>query len=167
MKIYEGSISGEGKKFGIIVSRFNGFVTERLLDGALDCLKRHGADLNAVEIFKVPGAFEIPQILNILSQDDSRFDALICLGAVIRGETPHFDFLSREVSRGIARVSHESKLPVGFGLITADTPEQAIERAGSKLGNKGFDAALSVMEQLGIINKISEGKKKKGTRTRP
>ncbi|MDI6840356.1 MAG: 6,7-dimethyl-8-ribityllumazine synthase [bacterium] len=165
MKIYEGHLSGEGKNFGIIVSRFNSFVTDRLLEGAIDCLTRHNTDPDAIEVFKVPGAFEIPQTLSILVRNN-RFDAIICLAAIIRGETPHFDFLARDVSRGIANISIESGIPVGFGIITADTNEQAIDRAGGKRGNKGFYAALSVIEQLGLIQKIHE-KSKKGKRTRP
>jgi len=171
MKIYEGRLSGEGKSFGIIVSRFNSFVTDKLLEGALDCLTRHNTDPNAIEVFKVPGAFEIPQTLNLLIRNN-RFDAIICLSAIIRGETPHFDFLAHEVSRGISHIAVESGTPVGFGIITADTPEQAIDRAGGKRGNKGFNAALSVLEQLSLIQKISavsrrHEKPQKSKRTRP
>lgn len=159
MKIYEGEISGKGKKFGIIVSRFNGFVTDKLLSGAIDCLTRHNTNPDMIEVFKVPGAFEIPQTLNLLVQK-GRFDAIICLSAIIRGDTPHFDFLAREVSRGIAKTAREAAIPIGFGVITADTQEQAIERAGGKASNKGFDTALAVLEQLGLVSRISEKKKK-------
>jgi 6,7-dimethyl-8-ribityllumazine synthase len=157
MKLYEGKISGEGKRFGIIVSRFNGTVTERLLEGAIDCLIRHNADSNLIEVFKVPGSFEIPQVLKLIISD---FDAIICLAALIRGETPHFDFLSTTVTREIERIAVEHNIPVAYGIITADTLEQAINRAGGKQGNKGFDAALSVMEQIGVRSIINERKKK-------
>ncbi len=156
MKVYEGKISGEGKKFGIIVSRFNNAITERLLNGAVDCLVRHGTDLNKIEVFKTPGAFEIP---SLLSRVIKKFDGVICLGALVRGETSHFDVLSREVAKGIAKIALESGIPVGFGIITADTSEQAIERGGGKQGNRGADAALSVMEQIGLLGKISNKKR--------
>ena len=153
MKVYEGEFLTEKKKFGIIVSRFNGFVTEKLLDGAVDCLLRQGAKADAIEVFKVPGSFEIPATLNHLLQK-KKFDAIICLSAVIRGETPHFDFIAHEVSKGIAELALDFGIPIGFGIITADNIEQAIERAGGKQGNKGEDAANSVMEQLGLLAKI-------------
>ncbi len=156
MKKYEGRISGEGKKFGIIVSRFNSTITERLLNGAVDCLVRHGADSNKIEVFKTPGAFEIP---SLLSRVIKKFDGVICLGALVRGETSHFDVLSREVTKGIAKIALESGIPVGFGIITADTSEQAIERGGGKQGNRGADAALSVMEQIGLLGTLSNKKR--------
>lgn len=155
MKIYEGKISGKGKKFAIIVSRFNSFITDKLLEGALDCLTRHETNSNDIEVFKTPGAFEIPQILKILVEN-KKFDGIICLSAIIRGETPHFDFIAREITRGISNISLNYKIPVGFGVITADTMEQAIERAGGKLGNKGFNTALAVLEQLDLIEKIKK-----------
>lgn len=162
MRVYEGKISGEGKLFGIIASRFNGFVTDKLIEGAIDCLTRHGANLNLIEVFKVPGAFEIPQILKIIV---NQFDGIICLATIIRGETPHFEFLATTVTREIERVAIESGSPVAYGIITADTLEQAIERAGGKQGNKGFDAGLSLMEQIGLRTIINE-EATKGKRTR-
>ncbi len=155
MKVYEGNISGEGKEFGIIVSRFNSVVTDKLLSGAIDCLVRHGANSNKIEVFKVPGVFEIPSFLN---QVIRKFDGVICLGVLIRGETSHFDVLSQEVTRGVAEIGIESGIPVGFGVVTAETLEQAIERGGGKQGNRGADAALSVMEQIGVLSKINKKK---------
>ncbi len=155
MKVYEGKISGEGKRFGIIVSRFNSAITDKLLDGAIDCLVRHGANIEKIEVFKVPGSFEIPPLL---SRVINKFDGVVCLGTLIRGETSHFDVLSREVTKGVAKIGLESGVPIGFGIITAETLEQAIERGGGKQGNRGVDAALSVMEQIGLLEKL--GKKK-------
>ena len=149
-RLIEGEISAKGIKFAIVVSRFNDFISQRLLDGALDALKRHGASDDQVAIVKVPGAFEIPSMAKRLTLDD-RFDCVICLGAVIRGATPHFEYISSQVSRGIASVALESQIPVSFGVLTSDTLEQAIERAGAKSGNKGWDAAVSAMEMVNLL----------------
>lgn len=155
MKIYEGEVSGRGKKFGIIVSRFNSAIADKLVEGAVDCLLRHGASEERIEVFKVPGSFEISPLL---SRVIGKFDGVICLGVLIRGETGHFDLLAREVTRNIARIGIERGVPVGFGIITAESLEQAIDRAGGKRGNRGADAAMSVMEQIGLSGKL--GKKK-------
>ncbi len=149
MKIYEGKLNGEGLKFGIIVSRFNSFITERLLEGALDCLKRHGTKEEDIEVYYVPGSFEIPLTAKLLAKK-KKYDAIICLGAVIRGATPHFDYVASEVSKGIATVSLESETPVIFGVLTTDTIEQAIERAGTKAGNKGWEAGLTAIEMANL-----------------
>ncbi|MDO8717198.1 MAG: 6,7-dimethyl-8-ribityllumazine synthase, partial [Dehalococcoidales bacterium] len=138
---YEGNLLGKGLKFGVVVSRFNDFITAKLLEGAQDALLRHGVNKADIDIARVPGAFEIPLVAQRLAQT-KKYDAIICLGAVIRGGTPHFEYVAAEVSKGIARVSLDTGLPVSFGVITADTLEQAIERAGTKAGNKGFDAAV-------------------------
>ncbi len=153
MKIIEGDLQAKGLRFGIVVSRFNDFITTRLLDGALDALRRHGAVENDIEIVKVPGSFEIPFIAKRLAEKRS-YDAIICLGAIIRGATPHFEYVASEVSKGIAMVSLETGVPVAFGIITADTIEQAIERAGSKSGNKGWDAAMVAIEIAQVIKKL-------------
>ncbi len=149
----EGSISAEGCKFGIIVSRFNHFITERLLEGAVDALLRHGAEPGNIEVIRVPGSFEIPSVTRRLCSL-KRHDAIICLGAIIRGSTPHFDYIAAEVSKGIAQVALQAEIPVTFGVITTDTIEQAIERAGTKVGNKGWDAALSSMEMIQLYRKL-------------
>jgi len=153
VKTIEGSLIAKGKKFGIIASRFNDMITKELIAGCLDTLVRHGADEKDITVSLVPGAFEIPTVAAKLSKKKS-FDALICLGTVIRGSTPHFDYIASEVSKGIAKVSLDSGLPVIFGVITADTIEQAIERAGTKDGNKGRDAALNAIEMANLIEKI-------------
>ncbi len=149
-RLIEGEISAKGIKFAIVVSRFNDFISQRLLDGALDALKRHGASDDKIAIVKVPGAFEIPSMAKRLSLGD-QFDCVICLGAVIRGATPHFEYISAQVARGIASVALESGIPISFGIITSDTLEQAIERAGAKSGNKGWDAAVSAMEMVSLF----------------
>ena len=153
MKIYEGKLLAQDLRFGIVVSRFNDFICERLLGGALDALKRSGAEEGAIEIFKVPGAFEIPLLAKKLATS-GRYDAVICLGAVIRGATPHFDYVANEVSKGIASVSLDAGIPVAFGVLTTDTLEQAIERAGSKSGNKGWDSAIAAIEMANLIKQI-------------
>jgi len=153
MKIHEGKLLARGLRFGIIVSRFNDFICDRLLGGALDALKRNGADEDAIDIFKVPGAFEIP-LMARKAAGSGRYDAVICLGAVIRGSTPHFDYVANEVSKGVATVSLETNIPVTFGVLTTDTLEQAIERAGSKAGNKGWDAALAAIEMANLLKEI-------------
>ncbi len=149
-RLIEGEISAKGITVAIVVSRFNDFISQRLSDGALDALKRHGASDDKITIVKVPGAFEIPVMAKRLSSDD-RFDCVICLGAVIRGATPHFEYISAQVARGIASVALESRIPIAFGIITSDTLEQAIERAGAKSGNKGWDAAVSAMEMVSLF----------------
>lgn len=153
MKIIEGKLDARGLKFGIVVSRFNEFITSRLLEGALDALIRHGAAETDIEIVKVPGSFEIPLIAKKLAQSN-KFNAIICLGTLIRGATPHFDYIAAEVSKGIAMVSLETGVPVSFGVITADTIEQAIERAGSKAGNKGWDAAMVAIEMARVSEQL-------------
>ncbi|MCG2725735.1 MAG: 6,7-dimethyl-8-ribityllumazine synthase [Elusimicrobia bacterium] len=152
MKTIEGKLIAENLKFAIVVSRFNDFLTAKLLEGALDTLKRHGTDDKNITIVKVPGAFEIPLAADKLA--DERFDAIICLGAIIRGDTPHFDIIAAETAKGIAQASFKNKKPIIFGVITADNIEQAIERAGTKQGNKGSDAALSAIEMSNLFKKI-------------
>ena len=152
-KIIEGKIDARGLKFGIVVSRFNDFISERLLGGALDALIRSGADENDIEIVKVPGSFEIPLVAKKLAKSQ-KYNAVICLGAVIRGATPHFEYISAEVTKGIANVSLECETPISMGVITTDNIEQAIERAGSKSGNKGWDAAISAIEMANILKEI-------------
>ena len=153
MKTIQGELQAKGLKFGIVVSRFNEFITYRLLEGALDALTRHGAKDEDIRVVKVPGAFEIPLAAKKLAQKPG-LNALICLGTVIRGATPHFDYIAAEVSKGIAQVSLETDVPIAFGIITADTIEQAVERAGSKSGNKGFDAAITAIEMAQVLKKI-------------
>jgi 6,7-dimethyl-8-ribityllumazine synthase len=155
-KVYEGKITAEGKKFGLIVSRFNDFVTDKLLAGAIDALTRHGARDEDIEIAKVPGAFEIPLVAKMMAQKE-KYDAIICLGAVIRGSTPHFEYVSSEVTKGVALVGLEYGIPVIFGVITTDTLEQAIERAGSKAGNKGWGAAMAAMEMAELSAAVNQG----------
>ncbi len=152
-KIIEGGLNAEGKRFALVVSRFNDFITEKLTSGAMDALTRCGADPEAIEILKVPGAFEIPLVAQKVASA-RRHDAVICLGAVIRGATPHFDYVSAEVSKGIAQVSLASGVPVIFGVVTTDTIEQAIERAGTKAGNKGWSAAISAVEMANLLSKV-------------
>ena len=152
-KIIEGNLIAKGKKFGIVVSRFNDFITKELVAGCLDTLARHGAEDKDAVIVWVPGSFEIPATALRLAKTKA-YDAVICLGTVIRGSTPHFDYIASEVSKGVARVSQDTGLPVIFGVITADTIEQAIERAGTKDGNKGRDAALSAIEMVNVFEKI-------------
>jgi 6,7-dimethyl-8-ribityllumazine synthase len=152
-KYHHGILSGEGKQFAIVISRFNEFISQKLLEGALDCLYRHKVKEDNIDIYWVPGSFEIPSIAKKLSEKD-QFDAVICLGAVIRGATPHFNYIAAEVSKGIAHTALESGKAVIYGIITADTLEQAIERAGTKAGNKGWDAALSAIEMVDLMSKI-------------
>jgi 6,7-dimethyl-8-ribityllumazine synthase len=149
-KLFEGALLGKGLKFGVIVARFNEFITKKLLDGAQDALHRHGVNQADIDIAWVPGSFEIPLVAKKLAQTN-KYDAIICLGAVIRGATPHFEYIAAEAAKGIARVSLEAGLPVTFGVITADTLEQAIERAGTKAGNKGFDAAIDAIEMANLL----------------
>lgn len=154
MRVMEGQLVAEKLKFGIVVSRFNEFISSRLLSGALDTLKRHGAKEEEIEVAWVPGAFEIPLAAKKMAKS-GKYDAVICLGAVIRGSTPHFDYVSNEVSKGIASVSLETETPVAFGVLTTDNIEQAIERAGTKSGNKGSDAALTAIEMANLLRKLS------------
>jgi len=149
-KIIEGKLDAKGLRFGIVVSRFNSFISDRLVEGALDALMRHGAERDELQIIRVPGAFEIPMTAKKMVES-GRYDAVICLGAVIRGATPHFDYVSAEVSKGIASVSLDAGVPVTFGVLTTDNLEQAIERAGSKAGNKGADAAVSAIEMVNLF----------------
>jgi len=152
-KIIQGDLSGKGLKIGIVAARFNDFITSRLVDGALDGLQRHGVAEADIEMVKVPGSYEIPLAARMLAQS-KKFNAIICLGAVIRGATPHFEYVSAEVSKGVASVSQETGLPVIFGVLTTDTIEQAIERAGAKSGNKGWDAALSAIEMANVMKQL-------------
>lgn len=153
MKIYEGELISKGKKYGILVARFNEFIGSKLLSGAIDALKRHGVDDSEIEIAWVPGAFEIPLVSKKMAKS-GKYDGVICLGAVIRGNTPHFDYVSSEVSKGIANVSLETGVPIIFGVLTTDTIEQAIERAGTKAGNKGFEAGVTAIELVNLLDQI-------------
>jgi 6,7-dimethyl-8-ribityllumazine synthase len=153
-KIIQGDLTAKGLKFGIVTARFNDFITSRLLDGAIDALQRHGAVESDIEVLKVPGAYEIPFAAKLLAKS-KKYNAIICLGAVIRGATPHFEYVSAEVSKGVASVSMEMGLPVIFGVLTTDTIEQAIERAGTKSGNKGWDAALAAIEMANVMKQMA------------
>lgn len=153
MKIISGQLSSTGKKFAVVVSRFNEFITNKLVSGSVDMLVRHGTKEEDITTVWVPGAFEISTVAKKLA-DSSKYDAVICLGCVIRGSTPHFDYVSAEVSKGIATVGLSSKIPVIFGVLTTDTIEQAIERAGTKAGNKGSDAALTAIEMVSLYSQI-------------
>ncbi len=153
MKILEGRLSAEGYSFGIVASRFNSLVVDRLVEGAIDCLLRHGARDESITLLRVPGSWEIPvAVRRLLERDD--IDAVIALGALIRGETPHFDYIASEVSKGLSVISLEKGKPVSFGIITAETLDQALERAGSKMGNKGWDAALSAIEMVNLLSSL-------------
>ncbi|MBU1998325.1 MAG: 6,7-dimethyl-8-ribityllumazine synthase [Candidatus Omnitrophota bacterium] len=152
-KMLEGELIAKGKKFGIVASRFNDFITKELINGCLDTLIRHGASENDLAVAKVPGAFEIAVVAQKMA-NTKKYDAIICLGTVIRGATPHFDYIASEVAKGVASVCLNSGMPVIFGIITADTIEQAIERAGTKDGNKGKDAAMSAIEMVNLVDKI-------------
>jgi 6,7-dimethyl-8-ribityllumazine synthase len=149
-KVLEGKIDAKGLKFGLVVSRYNNFISDHLLGGAMDALTRSGAEEKNLSVVRVPGAFEIPLAAKKMA-DSGMYDAVICLGCVIRGATPHFEYISAEVSKGIAKVSLESGVPVSFGVITVDNLEQAIERAGTKVGNKGWDAALAAIEMVNLF----------------
>ena len=153
IKTVAGDLNARGLRFGIVASRFNDFIVDRLLSGALEALRKHGAEPGDIEVIRVPGAFEMPLALQKLATS-RRHDALIALGCVIRGATPHFDFVAAEASRGIAQVSTRNGIPVGYGVLTVDTIEQAIERAGSKAGNRGADAALSAIEMAALLRRI-------------
>ena len=153
MKILEGQLNSEGKKIAIVASRFNEFITSKLISGAVDMLKRHGTKEEDITLAWVPGAFEIPQVAKKIA-DSKKYDAIICLGCVIRGATPHFDYVSAEVSKGIATVALSSDIPISFGVLTTENIEQAIERAGTKSGNKGSDAALTAIEMMNLYSKL-------------
>ncbi len=152
-KPFEGMLLGKGLKFGLVASRFNEFITKKLVEGAQDALLRHGVNEEDIEVAWVPGSFEIPLIAKKLAQT-KRYDAVICLGAVVRGGTPHFEYIAAEVSKGVAKVGLETGLPVIYGVVTADTLEQAIERAGTKEGNEGFRAAVSAIEMANLVKSI-------------
>ena len=153
VKTYEGRLVSEGLRFGIVVSRFNELITSRLLSGALDALRRHGASDDDIEIAWVPGAFEIP-LVALKMAECGRFDAVIALGAVIRGQTPHFDYVCSEAAKGVASVSLRTGVPVAFGVLTTDTIEQAVERAGTKAGNKGWEAAMTALEMANLLRQL-------------
>ena len=153
MKTFEGELQAKGLKFALIASRFNEFITNKLLDGAVDALIRHGADEQNIEVIKVPGSFEIPLVAKKVVKK-KKYDAVICLGTIIRGATPHFEYVASETAKGIAIVSLESEIPVAFGVITADNIEQAIERSGTKSGNKGWDAAIVAIEMAQLLKKL-------------
>jgi len=153
VKTIQGQLIVKGKKFGIIASRFNDFITNRLLEGCLDTLLRHGAKENEVQVVWVPGSFEIPVIAHRMAKS-KKYDAIICLGTVIRGSTPHFDYIASEAAKGVAHVSFSTGIPAIFGIITADSIDQAIERAGTKDGNKGRDAAVSAIEMANLVDEV-------------
>ena len=155
MKVYEGNISGKNLKFGIVVARFNEFITSKLLSGALDALKRHETPEENISVAWVPGCFEIPLVAKKMASANN-FDAIICLGAVIRGATTHYDYVCNEVSKGIAQVGLQSGVPTIFGIVTTENIQQAIERAGTKSGNKGFDAAVSAMEMANLLKNLND-----------
>jgi 6,7-dimethyl-8-ribityllumazine synthase len=152
VRVIEGDLQGKGVKVAIVVSRFNSFITDRLLEGALDALRRHGVEEKGITVVRVPGSFEIP--LGVKRAAGQKVDAVVALGALIRGGTPHFDYLSAEVTKGVAQVMLETGIPVAFGVLTTDTVEQAIERAGSKAGNKGAEAAQSALEMVSLLRRL-------------
>lgn len=153
MKKYEGELQAKGLKFAVIVSRFNDFITKKLLDGAVDALLRHGAAEQDIDIIKVPGSFEIPLVAKKVAEKKSH-DAVICLGTIIRGATPHFEYVAAEAAKGIASASMDTGIPIAFGVLTTDTIEQAVERAGTKSGNKGWDAAMVAIEMAQLLKKL-------------
>lgn len=152
-KVVKANLLAKGKKFGIIVSRFNEFLSSKLLDGAMEALRQHGTQDNSVDVVWVPGSFEIPVVTQKMAKS-KKYDALICLGAVIRGATPHFDYIANEAAKGVARISLDTGVPCIFGIITADSLEQAIERAGTKQGNRGRDAAMNAIEMANLFEKL-------------
>jgi len=151
MDTFQGKLKAEGLKIGIVLSRYNQFISERLLEGAVDALEKLGADQSNISLYKVPGSFEIPVIAKKLAQS-KKVDGILCLGALIRGDTPHFEYLSAEVTKGLAQISMDTGIPVSFGILTVDTIEQGIERAGTKAGNKGYDSAFALIETLNLIS---------------
>ena len=157
MKVHKGYLDASGRKFTIVVSRFNEFITQKLLEGALDCLRRHGAGEEDLEVVWVPGAFEISYVAKKIAESANCY-GIICLGAVIRGATPHFDYVAGEVAKGVARIALETGMPIVYGVITVDSIEQAVERAGTKVGNRGFDAALATIELVDLYRKLPKRK---------
>ena len=155
-KVFEGQLTATGLRFAIVVSRFNSFITERLLGGALDALRRTGAAEDMIDVVKVPGSWEVPLVAGELARQH-RYDAVICLACVIRGETPHFDYVAGEAAKGVAHVAAETGVPVAFGVLTTNTLEQAIDRAGAKSGNKGFDAAMTAIEMANLLRTLRQG----------
>ena len=153
--IYEGHLVDSTHKFAIVVARFNSFITDKLVEGALDTIERHGGNKQNVDVFKVPGCFEVPMAAQKLASK-SKYDAIICLGVLIRGETPHFDYIASECTKGIAAIALQAQIPVTYGIITANTVDQAVNRAGVKVGNKGADAALAAIEMVDLYNKIDD-----------
>ena len=153
--IYEGHLVDSTHKFAIVVARFNSFITDKLVEGALDTIERHGGNKQNVDVFKVPGCFEVPMAAQKLASK-SKYDAIICLGALIRGETPHFDYIASECTKGIAAIALQAQIPVTYGIITPNTVDQAVNRAGVKVGNKGADAALAAIEMVDLYNKIDD-----------
>ncbi len=158
MKEIKGSLIGKGKKFALVISRFNEFISKRLVDGAIDCLTRHGVNAQDITLYWTPGSFEIPGVARQIR--NMKYDCIICLGAVIRGDTPHFDYIANEVTKGIATLNLESGIPLVYGIITADTTDQAVERAGTKMGNKGWDAAVTGLELADLYAKIGSVRKR-------
>jgi 6,7-dimethyl-8-ribityllumazine synthase len=158
-QIHQGRLNAEGFRFALIASRWNDFITSRLTEGALDALERLGADEKSVELYKVPGSFEIP-LLALKLASSEKYDAVICLGTIIRGQTPHFEYIAGEVTKGIAQAGMQTGVPVVYGIVTADTLEQAIDRAGVKLGNKGFEAAMSAVELVNLYKAVAGGKRR-------
>jgi 6,7-dimethyl-8-ribityllumazine synthase len=156
-RVFEGLLKGEGLQIAIVVSRFNEFISSKLLSGAWDCLTRHGVNENDIDVAWVPGAMEIPLVAQKLAGTE-KYDAVICLGAVIRGSTPHFDYVAAEAAKGVARVGLKAGIPVIFGVLTTDSIEQAVERAGTKAGNKGWDAAVSALEMANLLHSLDETK---------
>jgi 6,7-dimethyl-8-ribityllumazine synthase len=154
-KVFEGQLTGAGLRFAVVVSRFNSFITERLQGGALDALQRHGVADDMIDVVKVPGSWEVPLVAGELARQH-RYDAVICLACVIRGETPHFDYVAAEAAKGVAHVSAETGVPVAFGVLTTNTLEQAIDRAGTKSGNKGFDAAMTAIEMANLLRTLRQ-----------
>ncbi|MBM3306957.1 MAG: 6,7-dimethyl-8-ribityllumazine synthase [Candidatus Eisenbacteria bacterium] len=153
-RVFEGQLRGEGRRLGIVVSRFNDFISLRLLEGAMDCLRRHGVSDDDITVAWVPGAFDIPVLAKRMG-DSGAYDAIVCLGAVIRGETPHFDFVASEAAKGVAHAAMQTGVPTVFGVVTSETLEQAIDRAGAKSGNRGWDAAQSALELADLYAKMS------------
>jgi 6,7-dimethyl-8-ribityllumazine synthase len=151
--VFEGELKADGMKFAILVSRFNSFITDRLLAGAVDAIVRCGGDAGAIDVVRIPGAWEFPVTLKAIGAR-KKYDAIVCLGAVIRGETPHFDYVAGEAARGIAAASAETGMPIAFGLLTTNSVEQAIDRAGAKSGNKGFDAAMTAIEMANLLRRL-------------
>ena len=155
-RFFSGSLDGKGLRIGIVVSRFNSFISDKLLEGALDALERHGTETKSIDVARVPGAFDLPLIAKKMASS-GRYDAICALGCVIRGDTPHFEYVAAQAARGVAQASVDSGVPVSFGVLTTDTVEQAIERAGTKAGNKGADAAVAAIEMARVIKALSEG----------